>query len=104
MMNSNRTMRKEEKWIWPVAVFAAVMLSLACAPGSHIPDRESPNALVYQQQCGGCHALPHPKRNTYPQWVHLVEVMDRARVDRDVRPLTSAERTQILAYLEAHAR
>ncbi len=81
-----------------------VVLGVGCASGGHIPDAETSEAVVYQQQCGTCHALPHPKRNTYPQWEHLVDVMDRQRVEREVRPLTPDERIQILAYLKTHSR
>jgi mono/diheme cytochrome c family protein len=69
-----------------------------------IPDAESPAARLYAGRCGGCHAVPHPARLTYPGWVQLLPLMERRMAERGMPPLSEAERNQILAYLKAHAR
>ena len=81
----------------------AILLA-ACALDTPIPEPDSPDAIVYRQQCSGCHALPHPRRHTAAQWKHMMLVMDHVREERSVAPLTPEQRDQILGYLEANAR
>jgi hypothetical protein len=72
--------------------------------GAHIPDPDSPAAQIYIVRCGTCHAVPHPARHSYPDWQYLVALMEQRMVERGFSPLTSGERTDILAYLQLHAR
>lgn len=72
--------------------------------GPAVPDAGSPIARVYIERCGSCHAVPHPARHFYAGWRRLVPLMERRMAERGVRPLTDRERSDILAYLQAHAR
>jgi hypothetical protein len=74
------------------------------AGATPIPDAGSPAARVYAARCGSCHVLPHPGRLTYPGWVGLLPLMERRMAERGMLPLSEADRSEILAYLKAHAR
>lgn len=84
-------------------------LLTACAYDSknshaYLPDAKTENALVYIEQCGACHAVPHPQRLSAAAWKDLVVVMDARREERDHEPLTEAQRNKLMAYLAEHAR
>ena len=83
-------------------------LSLAaCAtrePGAYLPDAQTPQAQVYIEQCGGCHAVPHPQRLSAAAWRDMVGVMDKRRAERDYPPLSAAQREKLMEYLVRHAR
>ncbi len=69
-----------------------------------IPDPQSSEATLYADRCGACHSIPHPKRHTYEQWKHMVEVMDRARDHEGMPALADDEKEKILAYLKTNSR
>jgi hypothetical protein len=69
-----------------------------------IPDAGSPAARLYVRRCGPCHAVPHPARLAYPGWVQMLSLMERRMAESGMRPLSDAERNEILGYLKAHAR
>ncbi|RMH19586.1 MAG: hypothetical protein D6698_05580 [Gammaproteobacteria bacterium] len=69
-----------------------------------IPAADSDVAQLYQQKCSACHALPHPTRNTYVEWQHLVEVMQQRMKEKHMPPLDASEKTQILSYLKQYSR
>lgn len=86
-------------------IILGASLLLACAGSvTPVPEPESPAGALYVARCGSCHSVPHPKRNTADQWVHLLDMMDREMEHRGVAALPDSERAAILAYLEAHAR
>ena len=93
----------------PVALMPALLLLTGCAlqtanPRTYLPDAQTEAAGVYIEQCGSCHAVPHPQRLSAAAWKDLVAVMDTRRQERDYPPLTEAERNKIMSYLDAHAR
>lgn len=69
-----------------------------------IPAADSQAALLYQQKCSACHALPHPTRNTYEEWQHLVGVMQQRMAEKQITPLDASQRAQILSYLKQYSR
>ena len=69
-----------------------------------IPDPGSAGARAFSARCGSCHALPHPERLSYPGWLRLLPLMERRIAERGLPPLSAADRSEILAYLKAHAR
>jgi hypothetical protein len=69
-----------------------------------IPDAGSPAARLYVKRCGPCHAVPHPARLACPGWVQMLSLMERRMAESGMRPLSEAERNEILGYLKAHAR
>ena len=73
-------------------------------PQAYLPDAQTDEARVYIEQCGGCHAVPHPQRLSAAAWKDLVAVMDKRREEREFPPLTESEREKIMTYLGAHAR
>ena len=89
-----------------ILLLAPLALAAGCAGGRSavLPDADSSAARLYAARCGTCHAAPHPRRLAYPAWQALLPLMERRMRDRHQAPLTETERTQILAYLRAHAR
>ncbi len=76
-----------------------------CASGpTPIPDAESKAAQLYANKCGGCHAVPHPKRNTKTEWHHLLSLMEQRIKERGMTALSDNERETLLAYLQRNAR
>ncbi len=99
---------KKSKLFKALLLLSAGLLT-ACAydsknPHAYLPDAETENALVYIEQCGSCHAVPHPQRLSAAAWKDLVGVMDVRRKERDHEPLTEAQRKKLMAYLAEHAR
>ncbi len=90
------------------AVLSSVLLN-ACAhdpdnPHAYLPDAQTEAAQVYIEQCGACHAAPHPRRLNIAAWKNMITVMDQRRQERDYPPLTDAQRKKLMAYLAEHAR
>jgi len=76
-----------------------------CATGpTPIPDASSAGAQLYISKCGVCHSIPHPKRNSYPEWQHLLELMQQRMAEQKMPALTGGEKKVILGYLQHHAR
>jgi hypothetical protein len=48
--------------------------------------------------------VPHPGRHSYQGWQYLVTVMEQRMAERGMLPLTTEDRTVILAYLQENAR
>jgi len=69
-----------------------------------IPDRASVDAKIYQQQCGSCHSVPHPKRLSYGAWINLIPEMEKRMVERGRDRLNEQNKKHILSYLKLHAR
>ena len=92
-----------------LGILLSALLLSACAhdpnnPHAYLPESQTENALVYIEQCGGCHAVPHPQRLSSAAWKDLVVVMDKRREERDHQPLTEAQRKKLMSYLAEHAR
>ncbi len=76
-----------------------------CATGpTSIPDASSAGARLYVSKCGACHSLPHPKRNSYREWQHLLELMQQRMAEQKMPALTGEEKEVLLGYLQRHAR
>lgn len=82
-----------------------VVGSLAVVAGcAHpLPDPGSPGARIYEERCGGCHALHEPRSLTAAMWEIQVRKMRETMRRRGVRPLNDDEEGVLLQYLRAHA-
>jgi len=92
-----------------IFIVLSVLLLNACAhysenPYAYLPDAQTEEALVYIEQCGSCHAVPHPQRLSAAAWEDLVVVMDKRREEREYQALTKAQREKLMTYLIEHAR
>lgn len=87
--------------IWPALLLAAFATACSTTPPGNPDD---PDLQAFAADCSICHALPHPKRHTYPQWQALVAAMDSRRQERGMPPLDEDQRRAVLAYLKQHAR
>lgn len=85
---------------------AAVVLLATVATGCAAPGTgdQTPEAQAYAAHCSACHALPHPKRHSYPEWQTLVAVMEQRMRERGMQPLDEQQRSEILAYLRHNSR
>ena len=79
-------------------------VTMVSGPAATLPDVDSAAARVYIAQCGGCHAVPHPKRLNAEAWERLVRVMDRRRAERGYPALEGEQRMLVMKYLARHAR
>lgn len=90
-------------------VLRAAMLSVPKAgviPDS-LPDAKNPGAKVLVQYCTQCHALPSPAAHGAQDWPFVARQMwlfiDQMQGELGVQSPSTAERAQLLAYLQAHA-
>ena len=71
-------------------------------PGS-LPELNSPGAILFQQTCAQCHALPDPKQHSVSEWPGVVERMRSNMQSMGKRVITEREKTEIIGYLAKHA-
>lgn len=91
-------------------VFLFVLL-LACseqntsAPlvASDYPESESPQAKLYLEKCGSCHAAPLPAIHSEKQWFGVVQRMQFRMTNKAIKPLNDQELAIIVEYLQKHA-
>jgi len=69
-----------------------------------VPEPASEGAKAYKKVCAACHALADPRRNTPSQWEHLVRIMEKRMVQRQIPPMTTEEKRLILGYLKKYSR
>ncbi|MFQ5480156.1 MAG: hypothetical protein ACE5DW_02660 [Thermodesulfobacteriota bacterium] len=86
------------------AMLTALLFTGCALRTTPLPEPESEGAKAYKEVCGTCHALAHPRRNTYAQWEHLVGVMEVRMAERQRPPMTTEEKAQILLYLKKNSR
>lgn len=88
-----------------IIIFVLFTAIAACAARqTPIPEPQSSEALIFLENCGACHSIPHPKRHTYAQWEHMISVMERQIKHEKMAPITDRERNAILGYLKRHSR
>jgi len=85
---------------------AEIALPPGAAPES-LPEPTSPGAKILAQYCTQCHALPSPAMHGPVDWPGVVRRM-WVRIDMmagalGVQSPSTAERSELLAYLQAHA-
>ncbi len=86
-------------------ILAMILLFHGCTMRpTPIPEPSSTAATLYREKCGICHAVPHPKRHTYEQWQHMMDVMERHARKGGMVLLTEEEKGVILEYLKRHSR
>jgi len=84
---------------------ALAALSVGCAaPPAQDGIAPTAKAQAFSAHCSTCHALPHPRRHSYPEWQTLVAVMEQRMRERGMGPLDDRQRRDILAYLKDHGR
>jgi hypothetical protein len=83
--------------------FVPLLVVLACACATALPDPESAGAQLYATRCSGCHRLYLPGMMTAAMWEVQVDRMRPEMTRRGVKPLDTAEREVVLGYLQAHA-
>jgi len=83
---------------------------IALPPGTQaesLPEPASPGAKILAQYCTQCHALPSPAMHGPVDWPGVVRRMwvriDMMAGSLGVQIPTTAERAQLLTYLQAHA-
>jgi cytochrome c5 len=77
-----------------------------------LPDPDSAGAALVIRYCSQCHNIPSPATHSKKEWVEVVNRMERhmemmegrghRKMRRITRP-TPEEKTNLLAYLQAHA-
>jgi cytochrome c5 len=87
-------------------ILGLALAALAACAGmaTPIPDRDSPEARLYESKCSICHSTPHPGRHTASQWEKVLVRMDKEMEFKKMPPLTPDEKSTILGYLQKHAR
>ena len=82
-------------------IFAA---AANCNTGAKIPDKNSDEAKMYQNKCGICHAVPHPRRHTKLQWEHTLSLMELRMKEKKMPELTEEENNLIRMYIAKNSR
>lgn len=86
-------------------IFIGLFFIAGCASQqTSIPEAGNEAAKLFTVKCSTCHSLPHPRRNSYEQWIHLVGVMEDQMKHKEMPPLSAGERSGILEYLKKHSR
>lgn len=71
---------------------------------SYLPDHNGEEARIFSQQCGVCHAPPHPARHRIQEWKQILVMMQERMTERHF-PLPDVKiKQKILSYLEKYAR
>lgn len=70
---------------------------------SDYPESDSPEAKLYLEKCGSCHAAPLPTIHPEKQWFGVVQRMQFRMTSKAIRPLTKQELDTIVGYLQKHA-
>lgn len=85
-----------------------VLISCATRDGikdyPYLPDRNSEDARLFSDQCGACHAPPHPARHRFSEWKQIMVMMEERMVERHYALPDIKIKQQILSYLQKHAR
>ncbi|HHJ80010.1 MAG TPA: cytochrome C [Candidatus Tenderia electrophaga] len=88
-----------------ITLLGAGLLVSGCASGpTPIPEAQSDAAQLYVEQCGACHAVPHPKRNTVAEWQHLFVLMEQRMAERGMAAFSAEEKEILMNYLQRNAR
>lgn len=69
-----------------------------------IPSPASSGAILFQQACSQCHALPDPMLHTSEEWPAVIARMRLNMVTMGKAPLSDLEAKNITEYLRMHAR
>ncbi|WP_455210591.1 hypothetical protein [Kaarinaea lacus] len=85
------------------AVLSACSNDRGGQPKSY-PDSNSPQALLYVDKCGQCHAAPLPSAHSANIWPSVLDRMQVRMKTKHVPPLTRQEMSIILGYLQQHAK
>jgi cytochrome c5 len=83
--------------------FVPLLVVIASACATSLPDPESAGAQLYGSRCSGCHRVYLPGIMTAAMWTMQVDRMQEEMSRRGVKPLDAAEREIVLGYLRAHA-
>jgi hypothetical protein len=91
----------------PFVALLVIAISLfglsGCSRPAELPQKNSPEALLYVNRCGTCHRAYDPRSMTAAMWQIQVDSM-ASRIARAGMPaLTNRERAAILDYLTKNA-
>lgn len=81
-----------------------ILLNGCAGSASIIPASNSDESTAYRNNCGSCHALPHPKRLSYTAWKNLIPVMQIRMKERRMPDLDVETKKQIMSYLEKYSQ
>ena len=85
-----------------IAVFACG--NNQTAQPRNYPDEGTPQAQIYMEKCGQCHAAPLPSAHTAKIWPSVLQRMQLRMKTKHVPPLTRKEMSIILGYVQQHAK
>ena len=74
------------------------------AQPKNYPDKDTPQAQLYVEKCGQCHAAPLPSVHSANIWPSVLDRMQMRMKTKQVVPLTRDEMSIILGYLQQHAQ
>lgn len=69
-----------------------------------LPEPESAGAKLVKQYCANCHAPPLPVAHTAKEWPNVIYRMQERRRSKAYKRMPDEERSELLAYLQKHAR
>ncbi len=90
-------------------ILRAALLTVPSAPvrPESLPDPTNAGARVLVQYCTQCHAMPSPSAHGAQDWPFITRQMwvyiDEMKGELGVQAPSTAERVQLLTYLQAHA-
>ena len=70
----------------------------------NVPDSQSEQGQLYQRYCGQCHAPPSPSAHASREWPGVVARMKRHMVSQGKAVPDSEQFSEVLGYLQRHAR
>ncbi len=69
-----------------------------------LPDQQSNEAQLYEQDCSQCHALPSPFAHTAQEWPSVVARMKKIMATRGMALPDDEQLEEIMGYLQQHAQ
>ncbi|HUA32142.1 MAG TPA: hypothetical protein VMA09_00940 [Candidatus Binataceae bacterium] len=86
-----------------IAIWMTFAIALAGCTKKPLPNAYSPQAMLYADRCGQCHAAYNPHTMTADMWRIQVPMMEDKMRQAGLPPLTNDERSAILDYLAHYA-
>ncbi|MDH4155292.1 MAG: hypothetical protein OEV01_16045 [Nitrospira sp.] len=82
---------------------------------TEIPELDTADGRVFAKRCGACHGrpigdhgtthgVPDPRFRTIMEWQEELARMEGLMREKEIQPLTDAERGAITRYLNRHAK
>lgn len=86
---------------WRVYLAVGALAMAGCS--KPLPEAGTPAAQLYAARCGGCHRPYTPGSMTAAMWAEQIRAMQGRIAEAGLPPLTAAQQSEVLDYLQRNA-